>query len=42
MQDVRGADASEISARLHVLLGRQVELIRYMDHACSRVNLEGV
>lgn len=42
MQDVRGVDASEISARLHVLLGRQAEVIRCMDRTRSRVGLEGV
>lgn len=42
MQDVGGADASEIGARLHVLLGRHAEVIRRMDRAHSRGNLEGV
>ena len=42
MQDVRGADSSEVDARLHVLLGRRAEVIRWMNYARSRGHLEGV
>ena len=33
------ADASEIGAPLHVLLGKWAEVVRRMDRACSRGNL---
>ena len=42
MQDVCGADTSEIGAFLRILLGKQAEVVRRMDCACSRGNLGGV
>ena len=35
------ADASEIGARLRVLLGKQAEVVSGIDGACSRGNLRG-
>ena len=42
LRDVRGADTSEIGAYLRILLGKQAEVVRRMDCACSRGDLGGV